>query len=472
MNLTHEQHIEMFANACNRIHASLKIPSIMRAIVTSSLELIDAETGMTGLFMEDEMVFSEYCRGDDVWTPFSHRSYGGTDAVGQLIRNGHAYLSNDPEQSPQISKEMATALGGIERFVAVPIYGKQDGLLASLLLFNKRDGEFNEDDLSNLEHLASIASIAIDNAIQVSENHRVEMDLQKSVATYKTLVEQIPAITYIATLDRSRILFVSPQIQSILGYEQERFLAEPDMWQKQIHPDDRDRVLAEVKQSIRNDESFHTEYRIKRECGEELWFKDAAAVVRDNDQALYLQGVMYDITERKQFEKKLLQMAHFDQLTGLANRSLFHDRLNQTIAMAKRNDSKFAVLYLDLDGFKEINDTLGHEAGDQVLKEAANRMRSVVRAIDTVARMGGDEFTIILGDIGNADDVILVAEKVLAAIAAPYGYSDSQHHVTVSIGAAIYPDHADDGDKLVTMADNAMYEAKNNGKNNLSMERF
>ena len=244
--------------------------------------------------------------------------------------------------------------------------------------------------------------------------------IHESVATYKTLVEQIPAITYIATLDRSNILFVSPQIESILGYSQDDFLSKADMWQKQLHPEDRERVLSEVRHSYRTGEPFHSEYRISNHQGNELWFKDAAAIVRDNDQALYLQGVMYDITERKQFEEKLMQMAHFDQLTGLANRTLFHDRLNQAIAQAKRHKEKFAILYLDLDGFKAINDSMGHKAGDKVLAETARRMLRSVREIDTVARMGGDEFTIILNNVSSTTDISLIADKLLKVIAQPY----------------------------------------------------
>ena len=264
----------------------------------------------------------------------------GKGVIGHIIKHGRPYLSNDPSQEPQINPEIDSELGGIRQFIAVPIFGKQDGVIGCLLVFNKKSGQFTEAEQTILEQLVSIASSAIDNAIQISENKRVEEDLHKSVATYKTLVEQIPAITYIASLDRSSILFVSPQIESILGFSQDDFLTKTDMWQKQLHPDDRERVLSEVQQSYNSGEPFHSEYRISNHHGDELWFKDAAAIVRDNDQALYLQGVMYDTTERKQFEEKLMKMAHFDQLTGLANRSLFHDRLSQSLAQAKRHKAK------------------------------------------------------------------------------------------------------------------------------------
>lgn len=455
---------EHFTNACNQIHESLEIHSIMRATVSSALNLVDAEIGATGLLIDGQMAFSERCSNGE-WIPLKHRFEVGEGVIGHLIKHGRPYLSNDPSQEPRINPEIDSELGGIRQLIAIPIYGKQDGAIGCLLVFNKKSGLFTEAEQTILEQLSSIASSAIDNAIQISESRRIEEDLQKSVATYKTLVEQIPAITYIATLDRSNILFVSPQIESILGYSQDDFLSKADMWQKQLHPQDRERVLSEVRHSYTTGEPFHSEYRISNHHGDELWFKDAAAVVRDNDQALYLQGVMYDITERKQFEEKLMQMAHYDQLTGLANRALFHDRLSQALAQAKRHKEKFAILYLDLDGFKAINDSLGHKAGDEVLAETADRMRQSVREMDTVARMGGDEFTIILNDITTNANISLVADKLLKAISRPYEKSAPGNQITVSIGISVYPDNATQRDALISAADNAMYHSKNRGKN-------
>ncbi|MFQ5519125.1 MAG: diguanylate cyclase domain-containing protein, partial [Mariprofundus sp.] len=443
------------ARACNSIHASLEIPAIMRATVTSCLEVVEAKVGAAGLLVDGQMAFSE-CFKDGTWSHLKYRLNANEDAIEQLVKHGRSYLNNETPRKPKISPEIDAELGGIKQLIAIPIHGKHDGLLGCLLLFNKQYGGFTSADQTALEQLASMTSIAMDNAIQISETRRIEEDLQKSVATYRTLVEQIPAITYIATLDRSRILFVSPQVESILGYSQDAFLARPDLWREQIYINDRERVLSEIKHSHSTGEAFHSEYRICKKNGEQLWFKDAAAVVRDNDQALYLQGVMYDITERKQFEEKLLQMAHFDQLTGLANRSLFHDRLNQVIAQSKRHKQQFALLYLDLDGFKAINDNLGHQSGDEILAETARRLKNSVRETDTVARLGGDEFIIILSDVHASDDIALVADKLLKAISKPFENSKG-NPINISIGIAIYPTETSDKDALITAADNAMY---------------
>jgi len=172
--------------------------------------------------------------------------------------------------------------------------------------------------------------------------------------------------------------------------------------------------------------------------------------------------VFRDITERKQAEGEIRRLAHYDGLTGLPNRRLFYDRLGQAIAIAKRNRHELALLYLDLDGFKAVNDTLGHDAGDELLKAAAGRIRQKLRESDTVARLGGDEFTVILPMIAGREDVAKVAEKILGALSTSFSLSGRKEEprVGVSIGIAVYPADARDTDALVKAADTAMYCAK------------
>ncbi|GAV20465.1 cyclic di-GMP phosphodiesterase Gmr [Mariprofundus micogutta] len=454
----------LFAHASNCMHEALDIPAILRASVSSAVSLVDARAGSAGLLVNDKLAFTEHWDGQ-TWSPMQC-GFGAEDGwVGDLIRYRKPFIITEGDAITGFAPEVAPALVDIDQLIAMPIIGKQDDMLACLLVFDKNSGQFDAKDGMLLEQLASMVSVALENGIEQQESSRIEADLEKSVATYRTLVEQIPAITYIATLDRSRILFVSPQVEDILGYCQDDFLANQEMWSEQIHHEDHERVIAEVKQSLKDDLPFHSEYRICAKDGRDIWVKDAAATVRDHDQDLYLQGVVYDITERKQSEKKLLQMAHFDQLTGLANRSLFHDRLDQAVAQAKRHKQKLAVLYLDLDGFKAVNDALGHKAGDLLLAETARRLRDNVREVDTVARMGGDEFTIILNEIDSQKNISLVADKLIGAVSSPYEGIGVALPVTVSIGAAIYPDDSMHKDVLVTAADNAMYHAKNSGKN-------
>jgi len=179
------------------------------------------------------------------------------------------------------------------------------------------------------------------------------------------------------------------------------------------------------------------------------------------------RGVARDITERVRAEEDLARMAHYDTLTGLPNRALLQGRLKRAMARADRGDTLLAVMFLDLDQFKEINDSLGHAIGDAVLKETALRLESCLRATDTVARLGGDEFTILLEDVGSADEIRRVADKLLLAIAERAEIAGHELHLSTSIGVTVYPLDARDADTLLRNADLAMYHAKQEGRNNV-----
>ena len=179
-------------------------------------------------------------------------------------------------------------------------------------------------------------------------------------------------------------------------------------------------------------------------------------------------GFIRDITQKKQSEELIWNQANFDALTRLPNRHMFHDRLEQEIKKAQRADLKIALLYIDLDNFKEINDTLGHHLGDTLLKEAAHRISNCVRTTDTVARMGGDEFTVILAELDDTDSIERVAESILQRLAEPYLLGEEAAHVSASIGITIYPDDATEMDDLLKHADQAMYAAKSGGRNRFS----
>lgn len=175
-----------------------------------------------------------------------------------------------------------------------------------------------------------------------------------------------------------------------------------------------------------------------------------------------LQG---EIFERMQAEQRIWHMAHHDALTGLPNRSLLHDRLDQALTQAGRSNQRLAVMFLDLDRFKNVNDTLGHHIGDQLLKHVAERLREVVRAVDTVSRLGGDEFVVVLHEIQSPDDALMVAEKIIAALAKAAVVEGHTLHATPSIGISVYPDDGDEAYALMKNADTAMYQAKANGRN-------
>lgn len=164
-------------------------------------------------------------------------------------------------------------------------------------------------------------------------------------------------------------------------------------------------------------------------------------------------------------EAALARLAHHDPLTGLPNRTAFLERLEQAVALARRHHSQLALLFIDLDRFKPVNDSLGHDAGDQLLQEVALRLRSSVRQSDVVGRIGGDEFLVLLSDVDSRESVTRVAQKCIEAMAAPFRLGDSSVHIGASVGIALFPDHGASSTELITRADAAMYDAKNEGRN-------
>ena len=203
----------------------------------------------------------------------------------------------------------------------------------------------------------------------------------------------------------------------------------------------------------------------RRKSGEIYWEEARIAPVK-NEQGVtsHYVAVKMDITEQKQTHERIAYLAHHDLLTNLPNRLLFFDRVNQSLAQAQRQGSRLAVMYIDLDKFKPINDSCGHAAGDYVLQQVAQRMESCVRHSDTVGRIGGDEFVVLLPDISAPERVIQVAEKIRQTLKKPIEFGDRFFEISSSIGIALYPDHGDTVDQLALCADCAMYQAKESGR--------
>lgn len=191
------------------------------------------------------------------------------------------------------------------------------------------------------------------------------------------------------------------------------------------------------------------------------------AIYDDTDNVCNYTGLFRDITEDRRHEEQIRQLAYFDELTKLPNRRLFNDRLGMAIASAKRHQKKLAIMFIDIDHFKRINDTLGHNAGDWILKELANRLKGLIRIEDTLARLGGDEFVMLLPSIDDYLDIEVLGHRVAAAIKQPFHYKGETLHITVSIGTSLYPNDGHSVEDLLKHADTAMYSVKSNGRNGL-----
>lgn len=314
---------------------------------------------------------------------------------------------------------------------------------------------------SNLLDHPAVRGVVI-NSRDVSARKEAEARLAEAERRFRILAEHLPAATYIEPLAGSRVApYNSPRHVDITGYPPET------SWDEIIHPDDRERRLAEIErvELAQGARPYNIDYRIVRADGAVRWVHNEAILVRDDDgMPLYWQGIVTDITERKQLEAQLAHQVFHDALTGLPNRVLFHDLVSQAMARASRRGGLQGVLFVDLDGFKLVNDQFGHATGDQLLVAVAKRLLAGVRAGDTVARMSGDEFTVLLEDIDADGEAVRVAERVVEAMHLPFEIGGRQISVTASVGIAVSPGNACDPSDLIRRADMAMYEAKRCGK--------
>jgi diguanylate cyclase (GGDEF)-like protein/PAS domain S-box-containing protein len=302
-----------------------------------------------------------------------------------------------------------------------------------------------------------------------------ERALGEAEHRYRTLVEQLPLAIYINALDEAGTsLYNSPQNAVITGYTRAEWEADPELFARVIHEDDRRRVLDGFEAARVDGAPFLSEYRIVRPDGTTVWVHDESVVVRDaGGEALYRQGYLLDITQRKLAEERLGHLAYHDSLTGLPNRDLFSEHLEVALARVAGTGRGVAVLYVDLDDFKLVNDSLGHSAGDELLTEVAQRLRGAVRSGDIVARQGGDEFLILVADldvsaerdgVDIADIARNVAMNLREALSAPFDLGGTEVYCSGSVGISLYPVDAVDAESLLKHADAAMYRAKESGR--------
>jgi diguanylate cyclase (GGDEF)-like protein/PAS domain S-box-containing protein len=298
----------------------------------------------------------------------------------------------------------------------------------------------------------------------ITEQQRAHADLIKAEARYRaTFDEAAIGITH-TSLD-GRLIRVNRKYCEMLGYSEAELAGRAvDLV---THPDDRALIAAQRTRLLYAGETLSVEKRNLRKDGSVLWVTVSTALVRDADGAPdYLVAMVQDITERKRAEAALQHQAYHDSLTALPNRALFYDRLEQAVSYARRHDSTAAALVVDLDRFKMVNDSFGHAVGDRLLQEVGQRLFTCVRSGDTVARIGGDEFGVLLAEMARAQDAAIVGEKILDALARPFELEGHEVFLTASAGIAAFPCDGSDGATLIRNADAAMSRAKEHGRDN------
>jgi diguanylate cyclase (GGDEF)-like protein/PAS domain S-box-containing protein len=350
---------------------------------------------------------------------------------------------------------------GLSAALLLPLVSRGEAI--GLMYVARLSGAFSDDDLVYCQLLSDMAGSAIENA-------RLYGRLQSTVTQYRSLIERLPAVTYLDDLETGETQYVSPQITDLFGLTPDEWKASPDAWLEPVHPDDRERAGAAFVEAIAAGEPFHAEYRVLSPDGVVRWVVDRTVVLpRVDGQPALTQGMIFDITERKRAEEELDHRANHDPLTGLPNRDQFRAALDEAIVQARSHECVVAVMYIDLDDFKLINDGFGHEVGDELLVAVADRLRDATRASDLVGRDGGDEFLVLMPNLpASLDDATRAAElaaaRVRESLLRPVSAASAELDVSASIGVSLFPFDAADTQTLLKHADAAMYDAKAAGR--------
>jgi diguanylate cyclase (GGDEF)-like protein/PAS domain S-box-containing protein len=319
----------------------------------------------------------------------------------------------------------------------------------------RHERDWNSAEVDALRTLADVIGTAI-----MRERHLAE------IAKANTIIQSSPTILYRLRGESALPMTYISQNIGLLGHDPAELLSSPTLYREIIHPEDRAAVQSAMLALLHKDaQPTAFELRMLSKGGDVRWFENRYTPVREQDGRLIeIEGILTDITERKHSEERIALLARTDALTGVANRLIFSDRLRQIFAAAQRGASAFAVLYLDLDRFKEVNDTLGHHAGDRLLQQVARRLTGATREIDVVARLGGDEFAIIQAEVTDSAAAGTLAEKLIEIVSASYVIDGNELRIGVSIGIALWDRESIGPDALLAEADQALYRAKHAGR--------
>jgi diguanylate cyclase (GGDEF)-like protein/PAS domain S-box-containing protein len=336
------------------------------------------------------------------------------------------------------------------------------------------DFKFRRKDGSDLWAIISATSIfdrdgnyagTLGTLSDITERKQIEQAHYESEQRLADILSSIQDVVWSAAAETLQTLFMNLMAEKVFGRPAAEFYRDRLLWFKIVHPQDKKHVRQQLR-LLHKTGKIEMEYRIVRPNGEVRWLYNRSRLVYDDcKKAVRIDGTDTDITERKQAEERLQYHAFYDKLTDLPNRALFVDRLEHALQRYKRQQNNlFAVLFLDLDGFKIINDSLGHLVGDRLLKAFARRLSDCLRPSDTLARLGGDEFTILVEDINTIKDAIAIAERILEDLIAPFDLQGQQVFTNTSIGIALCNPQYQRSEEILRDADTAMYRAKAQGK--------
>jgi diguanylate cyclase (GGDEF)-like protein/PAS domain S-box-containing protein len=374
------------------------------------------------------------------------------EIVGQVPANFWPEKQRNGQPSSEYGLErIKEALHG-ERRPYELVHKRMDGTLVDT------DVTLNLFEIKGKKYLQAIIR-------DITERKAAQEALRQSEERYRTILEDIVEGCYECDL-QGNYTFFNSSFCEILGYLPKEISGSSyKSYTDEEHAEKLNRIFTNVFTTGTSNGCFDCVVLTKGGLKKNVEIS-VSLIKTAEGKPIGFRGVLRDITERKKNEEIIAFMAFHDPLTGLPNRRLFDDRINVALEFVKRSNKKMAVMLMDLDKFKEINDTLGHQMGDKLLKEVSLRINDLVRKSDTLARMGGDEFMVLLlPEINKLEDIIIVASRIIKCFEKPYQCDDMRLEVTASMGIAIYPDHGDNVEILISRADIAMYRAKKNGGN-------
>lgn len=377
-----------------------------------------------------------------------------------------------PEEAVGLSFEQCLAGNGARRFLVAQSHCVEGSLDQAPEVVRQEFTGLRRDG-TEVPIALSVSQARIDDRVTVvcvvqdiTARKRAEEAIRESEQRLKLAVTATRSGVWDTDL-RTGESWWSPEFVAMLGYDINDPKVRPLSWEALTHPDDLPWLTALRERYLRGDvQEYEPVYRLCRNDGTWIWIEAKGQCLRDETGAPYrFTGTMADVTERKQFEKQLMYMATHDPLTGLPNRTLLQDRLHHAMTIAQRKRGRVAALFVDIDRFKVINDSLGHNVGDALLRAVAETIRAAVRATDTVGRLGGDEFLVIAEDLSDPQDASRIAKAILAAFAKPVALETQQLFVAASVGIALYDGGTIDFATMLRHADAAMYSAKSSGGN-------
>jgi diguanylate cyclase (GGDEF)-like protein/PAS domain S-box-containing protein len=454
------------------VTSSLELDDVLKRIVEAGVQITRAEEGFLALLDEQtDKLFLRAAKNIDQEKSKTMRLPVTDSLIATVLKTGKPVrTTSESSQEPLI--KISTGFF-VHSLLHVPIISRGKNLGVLTMVNHSHQKPFKEKDEALLISLAGYAAIALDNAAlyeraqqEIVERRRVEDALRVSEERYELAMRGSNEGLWDWDLRVNKIYF-SPRWNALLGLKLEETSDNPSEWFSRVHVDDIENLRSAIQVHLSGATAFfENEHRMLHYDGTYHWMLSRGLSVFDSTGTAYrIAGSIADITDRKYAEQKLLQYAFYDKLTGLPNRALFIDHLSLAIERAKRRaDYRYAVLFMDLDRFKDINDSLGHMVGDDLLLAVGRLLQTRLRSTDTVARFGGDEFVILLEDLRQAEDSLQVSDWIHSALASPFYLHDNEAFVTASIGIVYGDSSYQRPEDVLRDADIAMYHAKSNGK--------